>query len=181
MADRSVRIAWSADSDAIGGIQARSWAASYAELLPSDVLSELDPVAFAAAWKQAIDRPPSARHRVLVALDGDRVVGFAATAPSEAPDAAAGKDGEIVAFLIDAADAGQGHGSRLLAASIDTLRADGFRRAEIWLLSQDDALRRFFTESGWGPDGAHRTLDLDGDGTTMVHQVRLHSDVEVDQ
>jgi hypothetical protein len=44
-----------------------------------------------------------------------------------------------------------------------------------WLPAEDDTLRTFLTEAGWGPDGAHRTLDLLGDGTTTVQQVRLHT------
>ena len=44
-----------------------------------------------------------------------------------------------------------------------------------WLTATDDTLRAFLTEAGWGPDGAHRTLDLVGDGSTTVRQVRLHT------
>jgi hypothetical protein len=45
----------------------------------------------------------------------------------------------------------------------------------MWLPAADDALRAFLTSAGWGPDGAHRTLDLTGDGNTTVKQVRLHT------
>ena len=68
-----------------------------------------------------------------------------------------------------------GHGSRLLHAAVDTLRADKFERAIVWLTSTDDARRVFLTESGWAPDGAHRTLDLNDDGKVLVNQVRLHA------
>jgi hypothetical protein len=44
-----------------------------------------------------------------------------------------------------------------------------------WLLTNDDARRRFLTESGWAPDGAYRELDLDGSGSTTLKQVRLHT------
>jgi Acetyltransferase (GNAT) family len=175
--DRPVRHAWSADSEAIGQVQARVWADSYRDVLPGDVLDDLAPGVFAAAWRRAIERPPSAQHRVLVALDEDRVVGFAATAPSDSPDATPGVDGEVVAFHVVAAALDSGPGSSLLAACADILRADGFHRGEIWLLATDDALRQFLTGAGWSPDGAHRTLDLRGDGTTLVHQLRLHTDL----
>ena len=61
------------------------------------------------------------------------------------------------------------------AACADTLTADRFSRAVTWLSSTDDALREFLTEAGWAPDGAHRELDLHGDGTVQVKQVRLHT------
>jgi GNAT superfamily N-acetyltransferase len=172
-----VRLAWTADTAEIGRVQARVWAESYQDVLPPDVLDELVPEVFAAAWRQAIERPPTARHRVLVTLDHGDVVGFAATAPSDSADATPGVDGEVVAFHVVSEALGTGPGSRLLAACVDTLRADGFGRGEIWVLSTDDALRQFLMLAGWSPDGAHRTLDLHGDGTTIVHQVRLHTDL----
>ena len=53
--------------------------------------------------------------------------------------------------------------------------ADRFNRAVTWVPAADDALRGFLTDAGWAPDGAHRTLDLLGDGSTTVKQVRLHT------
>ena len=43
--------------------------------------------------------------------------------------------------------------------------------------STDDGVREFFTEAGWAPDSAHRELDLHGDGTVTVKQIRLHSTI----
>ena len=87
------------------------------------------------------------------------------------------RDGESVAFHIDPAAFGAGHGSRLLAAAADTLRADGFTQARIWVVVRDDALRAFLEPAGWAPDGAHRELDLIGDGAARLRQVRLHTDL----
>ncbi|PSL01109.1 acetyltransferase (GNAT) family protein [Haloactinopolyspora alba] len=179
VADKSVRLAWAADTDAVGRVQARAWQHSYQELLPKELLDEVDSEQFAAAWSQAVIRPPTAQHRVLVALDAGRVVGFAATAPSDDPDAQP-TDGEVVAFHIDPDELGEGHGSRLISAVADTLRADGFTRGRIWLFVGEDALRGFLEPAGWGPDSAHRTLDLTGDGEHTVRQVRLHTDLAED-
>jgi hypothetical protein len=44
-----------------------------------------------------------------------------------------------------------------------------------WLPASADELRAFLTGAGWAPDGAHRTLDLTGDGSVTVKQVRLHT------
>ena len=44
-------------------------------------------------------------------------------------------------------------------------------------LRDDDVRRTFLTEAGWAPDGAHRELDLHGNGTVRVKQVRLHTDL----
>ena len=77
--------------------------------------------------------------------------------------------------MVDPDERGKGHGSRLLQAVVDTLRADRFTRAVTWTVADADELRRFLTDAGWGPDSAHRELDLDGTGATTVKQVRLHT------
>lgn len=172
-ADVSVRVAWPDDAEAIAAIQARAWAASYAALVPGT--GDLRQADFAQLWRDALARPADARHRALVALERNRVVGFAITTPATDPDCDAVTDGELMEFTIDADERGRGHGSRLLQAAVDTMVADRFTRAVTWLIAEDDALRTFLTEAGWGPDTAHRTLDLDGTGTTQVKQVRLHT------
>ena len=174
-ADRSVRVAWAADAEAIARVQVRAWRQAYASTLPAALLERLDAHAFAAQWSEAITRPAEARTRVLVALDRASVVGFALTAVADDPDADPARDGQVAELLVDPEHQRGGHGSRLVQACADTLRADGFARATTWLNSTDDAMRGFLVDSGWAPDGAHRELDLTGDGTTLVKQVRLHT------
>ena len=62
-------------------------------------------------------------------------------------------------------------------ASAETLKADRFTHAVIWLASTDDTRRAFLTGAGWDADGAHRELDLHGDGSVRVKQIRLHTDL----
>lgn len=176
-ADVSVRVAWADDAGAIADVQVRAWRHVYDGLLPADVLAELDPGQIAAAWQESLTRPKDARNRVLVALERNSVRGFAITSPSDDPDADPIADGEVSDVTVDPEHVRHGHGSRLLQACADTLRADRFTRAVTWLNSTDDTLRRFLTEAGWAPDGAHRELDLRGDGDVLVKQVRLHTDL----
>ncbi len=111
--------------------------------------------------------------RVLVALDRADVRGFTLVHPSYDPDADQVTDGEVGEFVIDPAHRGEGHGSRLLQAAMDTLAADQFTRVRWWIASTDDALRDFVSSSGWEADGAHRELQDDAGNT--VKQVRLHT------
>lgn len=166
-ADVSVRIGWADDAAAIAGVQVRAWDATYGV--------SLDPEAVAQAWGDALRRPGDARNRVLVALERNRVVGYAVVSPAADPDCDPVADGELQELTVTADERGKGHGSRLLQAVVDTLRADRFTRALTWVGASDDALRRFLTDAGWGPDSAHRELDLDGSGSTTVKQVRLHT------
>lgn len=176
-ADVSVRVAWDEDADAIAAVQVRAWRVQYDGVLPDAVLAGLDPDDFAAAWRQSLARPQDARNRVLVALERASVRGFAVTGPASDPDADPVAEGELVELTVDPDRTGQGHGSRLVQASAETLRADRFLRAVTWVTSTDDERRAFLTGAGWAPDGAHRELDLHGDGTVLVRQVRLHTDL----
>lgn len=179
-ADVSVRVAWADDAEAVAAVQVRAWRAQYADLLPADLLETLDPAALAATWRESLSRPIDARNRMLVALERNTVRGFAVTSPSDDPDADPLTDGEVADLTVDPEHTRRGHGSRLLQAAVDTLRADRFRRAVLWLNSTDDLRREFLTGAGWAPDGAHRELDLRGDGEIRVKQVRLHTDVADD-
>jgi GNAT superfamily N-acetyltransferase len=175
-ADVSVRVAWADDAAAIAELQVRTWREVYADLLPPDALPGPDAVAGAAeAWRASLSKPGDARNRVLVALERNRVVGFAITAPASDPDSDPVVDAELMELTVDPAERGRGHGSRLLQAAVETMQADRFTRAVLWAVASDDALRAFLTGAGWAPDTAHRELDLDGEGTTLVRQVRLHT------
>jgi ribosomal protein S18 acetylase RimI-like enzyme len=136
----------------------------------------MDPADVAAAWHGSLGAPPKdARNRVLVALERAVVRGFAVTQPSPDPDADPVADGEITDLTVDPEHSREGHGSRLVHAAVDTLRADRFTRALVWLSSTDDVRRAFLTDAGFEPDGAHRELDLHGDGSVTIKQVRLHA------
>lgn len=174
-ADVSVRIAWAEDAPAVAAVQVRAWRASYAGLLPAEVLADLDADQIADGWRQSLGRPDDARYRVLVALERQHVTGFVVTGPALDPDCDPVSVGDLTDLTVDPHKRGAGHGSRLLQAGVETLVADRFDRAVMWLPAADDATRAFLTSAGWGPDGAHRTLDLLGDGTTTVKQVRLHT------
>ena len=124
----SVRIAWADDAPAIAAVQVRAWPELYADLLPAEVMpSDVDAVA--DQWRQVLARPADARNRVLVALERNRVVGFALTSAAADPDCDPVADGELAEVTLDPAERAKGHGSRLLQAAVDTLAADRFTRA----------------------------------------------------
>lgn len=176
-ADVSCRVAWSDDAPAIAAVQVRAWRSSYADLLPAEVLTALDPAEIAEGWRASLTKPADARNRVLIGLERNMVTGFAITGPAGDPDCDPITDGEITDLTVDPHKRSAGHGSRLMQAAVDTLKADRFTRAVTWLPAADDTTRAFLTAAGWAPDGAHRTLDLTGDGSVTVKQVRLHTDL----
>jgi ribosomal protein S18 acetylase RimI-like enzyme len=174
-ADVSVRVGWADDADGIAVVQVRAWREGYDGLLPAEVLEALDAEQFAEAWRASLNVPQDARNRVLVALERAAVRGFAVTGPASDPDLDPIGVGEVSELTVDPAHTRRGHGSRLVQACADTLRADRFHTAVTWLNATDDARRTFLAGAGWAPDGAHRELDLHGDGSLRVRQVRLHT------
>ena len=174
----SVRLAWPAEAASIAELQRRAWATQLPADLADVMLGRLVVEEMADAWLAAITRPPRASYRVLVAVDQERVVGFATTVPSPDEDAEEGRDGEVEQFVVDPVAQHRGHGSRLLNACADTLRADGFGRASWWVAATDDDLRRFLTAAGWAADGASREIGLE-DGSVRLKQVRLQTDLAV--
>lgn len=177
MADAGVRPARRADAAAVADIQVRAWRHGYRDLLPAGVLDEVTgPTAVETwrdRWAEAAAAPPTPRHRLLVAVASDLVVGFAAHGPAEDEDLDAAVAAELITLLVDPLHARAGHGSRLLAATADLLREDGFTTMITWVFEDDEVTRTFLGSAGWGPDGTARTLDMG----EPVRQLRLHTDI----
>lgn len=164
-----VRLALPAEARSIAVLQQRS-------LAEYGLDAGLSLEEMSQAWLDAILRPPLATFRVLVAIEAEAggIVGFAAVGPSDDEDAEP-TDGLVGEFVVDADHRRRGHGSRLMHACADTLRADGFERATWWLLTTDDVKRTFLESAGWAPDGAYRELGTQD--APVVKQIRLHTDL----
>lgn len=172
LADASVRDARAEDALAIGAVMLASWRRQYADVLPKQALDQLSPLAVADDWKRSITSPPTPRHRVLVALDGQGVVGYAVAAPAGDPGLTAGTVGEVVDLVVHPDSTRHGHGSRLLNAAVDHLRAHGYTEVVTWCGEGDRLRRRFLESAGFAPDGGTRTMDS-GPGTASLTQIRL--------
>lgn len=142
-ADVSARPAVPGDQDAITAIQLASWRAWMGEAADALPAAEIE-----AQWEQAIATPPSRKHRVFVATDGPHVVGFAALAPTE-----------VIALEVAPEYRRMGHGSRLLAACVDTLRIHDAQELRAWALEGDVAREAFLSGAGLSRGGLRRVLE----------------------
>lgn len=180
-----VRPARPEDAEEIARIQLATWRVAYRRILPRHVLDGLDVVWMAERWRTAVQAPPSPAHRVLVAIEqgeqGEQahLVGFTASgpadaevlAPNEPADTLPGNTVAVTDLLVEPRWGRRGHGSRLLAASVDLWREDGVEAALAWAFEGDEVTRNFLTTAGWALDGAGRALDVDD---MLVPQQRLH-------
>jgi GNAT superfamily N-acetyltransferase len=175
VADVSVRPAGPDDAAELGRIQVDTWRTAYPDVVPAVVLETLAADVAAASWSAAIGAPPTPRHHVLVALEQQWRVGFVALGPAEDlqpedPEPAA--TGQLAVLLVEPRWGRRGHGSRLLAAAVDTARADGMTRLVMWVPEADTVSRDFLVSAGWAPDGLVRALDT---GAGELREIRLHT------
>ncbi|HEY6497990.1 MAG TPA: GNAT family N-acetyltransferase [Streptosporangiaceae bacterium] len=183
-----VRAARESDATAVARIQVECWRTGYAGIIPDEVLAELTSEEAAGRWRErwaeAIAKPPTSRHRVLVATGtepstGSRpervIAGFASAGPASDEDRWPATDAELFELHVAPDRTGQGHGGRLLHAVADNLAEDRFAQVSAWVLEADTAMQRFLETAGWGADGAHSHLDMGA----RVPIVRLHTALEV--
>jgi GNAT superfamily N-acetyltransferase len=176
-----VRPARPEDAAEIARIQLTTWRTAYRRMFPAHVLANLDEVYLARGWAEAIGEPPSPQHRVLIAVEqsdtAQSVVGFVAAGPADeqalAPEEPPLPEhvAAVTDLLVEPRWGRRGHGSRLLSATVDLWREDGFTSAVAWAYDADDAMKKFLGSAGWEPDGAARALDVDD---LLVNQLRLH-------
>ena len=161
MADVSVRLARPEDAEHVAHVQLTTWEQAYARLVgPLDVPLEQ----VAAVWLRAIEAPPSREHRLLVALDGGSVVGFAASEPVSDTEV------ELTALMVEPRWGRRGHASRLVQASVE--HWSSFEVASTWVFEADTPMVTFLESAGWAFDGAARGLDT---GARVVTQRRMHT------
>jgi GNAT superfamily N-acetyltransferase len=173
-----VRAARAADAPLMAEVQAASWRAAFAGLVPESVLAELTSAEalsqFTQRWHEAITAPPTSKHRVHVAVDkpGEPgITGFAASGPATDEDLWPGTDGELYELHVLPSADGEGHGGRLLNAVADTFAEDGLSTGYTWALAGDEQRIGFLEAAGWAPDGSRASLDMG----IKVPVVRLHT------
>jgi hypothetical protein len=158
-ADASVRPALPDDAAGIARIQVVTWRTAYRSVLPAAVLDDWDEDAATRTWHAAITAPPTPGHGVLVALEKNTLVGFAAFGPAELTaderQDPAGATTEVSTLLVEPR-----WGRR------------GAARLQVWLLEDDHVSTGFYESAGWAPDGWARTLDT---GDVPLREVRWHA------
>lgn len=173
MADVSVRPARPDDAAEVARIQVETWQYAYASVLPAVVLEQVTVETALAAWTDAIARPPSPAHRVLVAQEQTALVGFVALSPAvdlQPDDPEPDTTIAVGPLVVEPRWGRRGHGSRLMAAAVDLSREDGMTRAITWIPEADTVSREFLVGAGWATDGLVRALDT---GAGELREIRL--------
>ncbi|GAA1873058.1 GNAT family N-acetyltransferase [Asanoa iriomotensis] len=148
----SLRLAQAVDIDDIGALHYDSRIAAYRDFVPIAGLQALSPESLAAWWRERFTYE-SETHRLTVAVDDGRTVGFSYVGPEEEHTAGVG---QLYAIHLDPATQGRGFGRALMADALDTMRDNRWGSAVLWVLDGNAHARRFYERGGWRPDGRER-------------------------
>jgi GrpB-like predicted nucleotidyltransferase (UPF0157 family)/L-amino acid N-acyltransferase YncA len=147
-----VRPATAADGSSISMIHAAAWREGYRGLMPDQALELRDVAARAAKWRSLIE---AGGREVLVAVAGDRVVGFASVAPSRDADAMP-FDRELTALYVEPTCWRRGAGRVLIETAVARARSRGWTRLTAWVLSSNVRGRAFYASQGFCQDGGDK-------------------------
>ena len=173
-----VRPATAEDAAGIAGVHISSWQGAYAHVFPTESLAALDELADRRAdhWARTIEESRAAGVvHTLVAVAGDRVVGFADVRASRDEDADSARVGELTAIYVAPETWSSGAGRLLMAASLERLAAFGVEEATLWVLEDNPRARRFYQAAGWTADGRVKDDEFLG---TPVREVRYRKVLE---
>ena len=162
MHDALVRPALAEDAGQIALVHVRSWQGAYRGLIPQAYLDGLDVGQRTQTWQRALTETGDARTGVLVADNGEGVIGFVGYFPSRDPDAEPGLTAEIGAIYLLPDAWGGGLGRRLMDAALHRLADAGFTQVTLWVLESNVRARRFYEAGGWSADGTAKQDDSRG-------------------
>jgi ribosomal protein S18 acetylase RimI-like enzyme len=103
---------------------------------------------------------------VLVAQEGEHVVGFTACGVSQDEDLDRARTGEIYVIYVHPRAWRQRHGTALANQAIECLREEGFEEAILWVLEGNQQAMRFYESAGFEADGASKVKQR-ADGSEM--------------
>jgi GNAT superfamily N-acetyltransferase len=165
LATPTIRDTTGADLAEVVRLQAASWRAAYAGLMPPAYLDAMDtgPETIARAERRLAERP--AGYHDLVAVRHGRIVAFVKCGPErpmpEQVRAGAAR-GEVYALYAHPDAWSTGAGALLLAAARDRMRVDGREQQVLWVLEGNARGRAFYERQGLRPTGEQMQLRLGG-------------------
>ena len=169
--DIQVRPATLKDARAIAEIHVDTWRTAYADLVPEDHLKGLSVEKKTAKWADAIK---FAEPQVVVALDGNAIVGFAGYDRSRDPKTKP-TTGEIWAMYVASDYWGEGAGLALWDACREGLEEEGCTEVTLWVLLRNDRALRFYDLAGFKREmNTAKTVPM---GSGKVEELRLRRDL----
>jgi ribosomal protein S18 acetylase RimI-like enzyme len=154
------RLAIPDDARAIAEVHVRSWRAAYRGVVADEFLDSLD-VDRRVEMIEGVIRDES--KGLLVAEQDGHVAGFSMLAASYDEGW-----GEVLAIYASPDYWGVGVGYELMAASVEWLQEQGYRRAMLMVLEDNPRARTFYERQGWSLGKRIRIENIGGRDLTEV-------------
>ncbi|MCW5873469.1 MAG: GNAT family N-acetyltransferase [Anaerolineales bacterium] len=166
-----VRAALPADASEIAHVHVASFRSAHAGLLPEDFLANLSVDAREDMWRRMLTERAET-HFLFVAVDGERIIGFAAGGPPTGDEPGgqpteASYAGKIYTIYLLPEAQGQGAGRGLLERILAEFGSRGQSPVFLWVLKENVQARGFYEHMG-GTQVAEKQEELAG---TLTQQV----------
>ena len=162
-----VRLATLSDAQAVADIHASASQAAYQGLVPDEHLGSLPAIKRLSLWREAIEYGDP---QVMVALEGDKVVGFAGFDRSRDKGTPATM-GEIWAIYAAPKYWDRGVGLALWDGAREGLLEEGCINVTVWIALRNERALRFFELAGFKREmSTAKTVAM---GSIKVEEIRL--------
>jgi GNAT superfamily N-acetyltransferase len=159
-----VRLATRGDAETIARIHVASWRESYAGLMPTETLANLDVAGRARRWREIFAAARASDAVFLLEYPGEGPAGFASCGAQRIDRLASlGYSGEFEALYILRRSQRRGGGRALMRAMARHLLGQGWNAASVWVFRDNPPARRFYEALGGvetGIEGTWTTLGL---------------------
>ncbi|MDT3316592.1 GNAT family N-acetyltransferase [Microbacterium sp. KSW4-11] len=162
--DIVVRPVRDVDAEALGRVHATCWHETYDHLISKAALENVSARRLAELWTHWAQQGPD--FRMVAALVGGEIVGFAGSGPARDRDAPRNRELYFI-YLLDAWH-GTGIGQRLF----DAVVPEDDTELYLWVAEDNPRAHRFYTRNGFALDGASHTEPFLGETLTEVRFVR---------
>ena len=162
--DIVVRPVRDVDAEALGRVHATCWHETYDHLISKAALENVSARRLAELWTHWAQQGPD--FRMVAALVGGEIVGFAGSGPARDRDAPRNRELYFI-YLLDAWH-GTGIGQRLF----DAVVPEDDTELYLWVAEDNPRAHRFYTRNGFTLDGASHTEPFLGETLTEVRFVR---------
>ena len=125
----------------------KSWQETYTGLIDADYLQQM-------TLEKCLKMAKKWRDNILVAKDGEKVVGFVGYGAHRDPTLA--DTGEVFSIYVLKEYHDQKIGYRLMNAAVEALAA--YSQIAVWVLKDNDRAIRFYQRYGFGFDGAEQEI-----------------------
>lgn len=163
MAHSTVRPARESDAAGIAAVHVQAWREAYAHLMPAEFLAALDQGRREAGWRTIIADEVT---NVLVALDGEQVIGWASAGSRRDGSAPTDRELELEGIYVLASAYGSGAGQQLLDAAV------GNDAAFLWMAENNPRAEAFYRRNRFERDGGKKTESFGGASVSVVRLSR---------